>query len=121
MVVAYGMDGYLPPARGARGGLSGSVGAAYKVGVDGTAEPLPNMAQVTLAPGEWMRGEHGGGGGYGDPHTRDPARVLEDVLEGYVSVEAAHAVYGVAFTGSADDATLAIDRERTEQMRAESR
>jgi N-methylhydantoinase B len=36
-----------------------------------------------------------GGGGYGDPLERDPARVLEDVKDGYVSLEAARERYGV--------------------------
>ena len=30
-----------------------------------------------------------GGGGYGSPAARDPGRVLEDVREGYVSLEQA--------------------------------
>ncbi|MFN8222003.1 MAG: hydantoinase B/oxoprolinase family protein [Gaiellales bacterium] len=37
----------------------------------------------------------GGGGGHGDPKDRDRERVLEDVREGYVSVEAAARDYGV--------------------------
>ena len=35
-----------------------------------------------------------GGGGYGDPATRDPQKVLDDVLDGFVSAEAAAAIYG---------------------------
>ena len=37
-----------------------------------------------------------GGGGYGPPAGRDPERVLEDVREGYVSLERAREEYGVA-------------------------
>jgi len=36
-----------------------------------------------------------GGGGYGPPGARDPQRVLEDVREGYVSIERARDEYGV--------------------------
>ena len=36
-----------------------------------------------------------GGGGYGPPAGRDPARVLDDVREGYVSPERAREDYGV--------------------------
>ena len=36
-----------------------------------------------------------GGGGYGNPLDRDPVRVLDDVVHGYVSIEAAREVYGV--------------------------
>ena len=35
-----------------------------------------------------------GGGGYGDPRERDPARVAEDVREGYVTADAADREYG---------------------------
>ena len=38
----------------------------------------------------------GGGGGHGDPRERDPARVRDDVREGYVSPEAAEREYGVS-------------------------
>lgn len=37
-----------------------------------------------------------GGGGWGDPRERDPQKVLEDVLDGLVSVDAARDDYGVA-------------------------
>lgn len=36
-----------------------------------------------------------GGGGYGDPLTRDPAAVLADVRSGFVSLEQARRLYGV--------------------------
>ena len=41
-----------------------------------------------------------GGGGYGNPMERDPQAVLDDVLNGYVSIEAARREYGVVI-GSA--------------------
>jgi len=36
-----------------------------------------------------------GGGGYGNPFERDPFAVLDDVLNGYVSIDAAARKYGV--------------------------
>ena len=39
---------------------------------------------------------NGGGGGYGDPHERDPRKVLAEVRDGLLSVEKARASYGVA-------------------------
>lgn len=45
-----------------------------------------------------------GGAGYGSPLTRDPAAVAQDVLDGYVSPEAARDVYGVVLDGGAVDA-----------------
>jgi len=57
-----------------------------------------------------------GGGGYGDPLKRDPARVAVDVSEGYVSVARARSVYGVAVdaAGRVDEAaTAALRRTST--------
>ena len=55
----------------------------------------------------------GGGGGYGDPYERDPEHVRSDVLDGYVSREAAERDYGVVL-----DDVLAVDVSATEQLRA---
>jgi N-methylhydantoinase B len=60
-----------------------------------------------------------GGGGYGDPATRDPALVLEDVVDGRVSVEAARDVYHVAVQGRG--ATLALDADATARLRTAGR
>lgn len=46
-----------------------------------------------------------GGGGYGDPLTREPEAVLRDVSRGLVSTEIASAVYGVEIVGDEIDAT----------------
>jgi N-methylhydantoinase B len=48
-----------------------------------------------VAAGSIVRMETGGGGGFGDPRERDPARVAADVRDGYVTVEAARRDYGV--------------------------
>lgn len=45
-----------------------------------------------------------GGAGYGRPEERDPEAVLDDVLDGYVSVAAARAIYRVAIVDGAVDA-----------------
>jgi N-methylhydantoinase B len=105
MLAAYQIDGHTTPARGARGGLPGSTGGAYRIDLEGRAERTPNVTQIELAPGERVRGEHGGGGGYGDPRERDPSRVLADVLEGYVSREAAERDYAVVLDGDEIDET----------------
>jgi len=51
-----------------------------------------------------------GGGGFGDPLEREPSRILEDIAEGRLSVDAARLIYGiVADTGAIDtDATTAL-------------
>ena len=50
---------------------------------------------VIDARGDVLRIETGGGGGRGHPFDREPEAVLQDVLEGYVSIEAAQSQYGV--------------------------
>ena len=60
-----------------------------------------------------------GGGGYGDPLTRDLARVAEDVRRGVVSPTAARDWYGVVFgaDGEVDDAASAALRGRLASAR----
>ena len=55
-----------------------------------------------------------GGGGYGDPIDREPARTLHDVTIGTVSVAAAHDVYGVEL----DAAQKQVDEKATRTRRA---
>lgn len=50
---------------------------------------------ITLAPGDVVRMRSGGGGGFGDPLSRDPRLVAEDVRSGVVSPRTAEAGYGV--------------------------
>jgi N-methylhydantoinase B len=57
-----------------------------------------------------------GGGGIGDPLSRVPERVLEDVKDGYVSLEAAKREYGVVIQ-PADSGKYRIDHKATEELR----
>ena len=50
---------------------------------------------VDLPDGTVVSLRSAGGGGYGDVGGRDPARVAEDVHDGYVTAATARAVYGV--------------------------
>ena len=61
--------------------------------------------------GTIVRLQQTGGSGYGDPRTRDPGRVLDDVRNGYVSVRAAAEKYGVVIRdGEIDEAATAARR-----------
>jgi N-methylhydantoinase B len=57
----------------------------------------------------------GGGGGWGDPLKRDPAKVLNDVIDGFVTADKARSDYGVVL--SADG--LSIDESATLDLRNE--
>jgi len=54
-----------------------------------------------------------GGGGYGDPLLRETIRVLEDVVQGYISIEKAKTDYGVVINPD----VLEIDVKATELLR----
>lgn len=55
-----------------------------------------------------------GGGGWGDPLKRDPAAVLADVKNEYVSIEGAESEYGVVI----DSVSHTVDETATQQARA---
>lgn len=66
-----------------------------------------------VSAGEVLRLEQSGGGGYGDPLGRDPDAVASDVRDGYVSLAAAAALYGVIL----DPVMLSVDRDATARER----
>jgi N-methylhydantoinase B len=113
MQIAYVSDGNHNPARGVRGGLQGGAADQILRRPDGRSEPLPQAAQLTIAPGEVVVATCNGGGGYGAPRERLPARVARDVRDGLVSRDRAAAVYGVAVTADA-----CVDELQTTRLRA---
>jgi N-methylhydantoinase B len=80
-------------------------------------DKLDNHIYCGMVRGEFREGDiisylADGGGGYGNPFTRPAERVREDVIDGYVSRDAAEHDYGVVLT---DD--LNIDQVATESLR----
>ena len=76
-------------------------------------ELIHGKASREFAYGDVISFQQSGAGGYGDPFARDPARVLDDVLDDYVSIEAARRDYGVVIRED-----LTIDDEATQARRA---
>lgn len=60
-------------------------------------------ADYPLIAGDVFRLDAPGGGGFGNPLERDITAVLEDVRQGYVSVEMAAKLYGVVLIKIEDD------------------
>ncbi len=115
MQVLYTADGTINPALGARGGWPGCRAEALKREQDGSLTALSACHGVTLVPGERVVSRSAGGGGYGAPTEREPERVLEDVLEGWISLERARTVYGVAIGREGEE--MVIDRAATAALR----
>jgi N-methylhydantoinase B len=112
--IAFGSDGAVNPALGARGGGPGGPSTHYRRASDGELSEIPSYGLVELERGEEIVSITGGGGGYGDPAERDPERVRRDVLEGWISSERARSVYRVALTDE-----LEIDNNETRALRRE--
>ncbi|KIN74347.1 hydantoinase B/oxoprolinase family protein [Sulfitobacter guttiformis] len=115
---AIRIDGVQNPPWGIDGGRSGRSGVA--IVNPGTADEVvlnPLSDGNMLKKGDILRIETGGGGGHGHPYDRPAERVLEDVLDGFVTVDAARDLYGVVIIGDEiDDAatrTCRADRPET--------
>ena len=84
--------------------------------VDGRLEALPSgIPQLVLERGEMFYFRCTGGGGYGDPVERDPARVLADVRAAILSAGEAKRVYGVVL----DAALTHVDEGATRACRVQ--
>ena len=103
------------PAVGLLGGGAGAT-SRYVIN-DGDAEErlLPSKTPpLALKAGDRFLVESSGGGGYGPARERGVDRVSDDVLDGYVSVEAARTSYSVIL-----DAAGVVDEVATAELRAE--
>jgi N-methylhydantoinase B len=105
------------PLRGLRGGADAApycnrfhVGTPEEVEIEGTA-----VAQ--LPAGTITSYQYGGGGGFESPLLRDPEAVCSDVLDEYVSPDAARTLYGVVLRGSALGGDLGVDEAATRALR----
>ena len=107
------IDSVRNPPWGIAGGMSGGVGRVVVNAGTPEERVLPPLSDGhRLGRGDILRIETGGGGGHGHPHDRPPEAVLEDVLGGFVTVDAARKHYGVAI---ADDG---VDAAATAGLRA---
>ena len=80
--------------------------------------PVLLTEPVEMKAGDLFSHVMAGGGGSGDPLTRDPALVLEDAIEGKVTTAHAAAAYGVVID---EGPPLTIDEAATARLRAHMR
>lgn len=94
-MVMFG-DGMKIPPYGLAGGHPGSLNRAELCTGGKTVKLASKESPRRLKPGDTVTLVSSGGGGWGNPLERDPQKVIEDVLDGLISSETAHRVYGVA-------------------------
>lgn len=92
-------DAHVVPAPGVHGGLpSGTTRIIRNPGTLDEQVLHSKASGIVLSAGETVRVETLGGGGYGDPAARNPARLARDIAEEKVSEAAAQRDYGLELT-----------------------
>lgn len=128
-----GTGAEMPNAIGLDGGLPGSaIRIARVTGTDIQARladgaALPDRLDRINGTHEFLACKHErsameagdvwyhswqGGGGYGDPLTRDPARVADDLARGAISAQAAADIYGAVIGQAGLDEPATADRRQ---------
>lgn len=106
--------------RGVAGGAEGGRGRLTMHPGARRERILPSrFSDYPLADGDIFRLESPGGGGYGNALDRDPARVCEDVNEGYVTARAARDRYAVVVRKR--KGLYRVDEAGTRELRARAR
>jgi N-methylhydantoinase B len=104
-------DGMINPPFGLYGGLPGSANRLYVNEGTDEEDALPAKGMRQLKGGDVYTVYSSGGGGCGDPKERDPLRILDDVINGYISITAAREFYGVVIRNGQ------VDEEATKSLR----
>jgi N-methylhydantoinase B len=108
---------HIIPPNGSGGGGTGRTGDIWINPESDSAKRLPTRyADYPLKQDDIFRLDTPGGGGHGDRLARPPERVLADVREGYVSLEAAERDYGVVLKREGADFT--VDAAATQARRS---
>jgi N-methylhydantoinase B len=71
------------------------------------------ITSLSVEVGDTLTMRTSSGGGFGPPDQREPLRVLDDVIDGNVSLESAREVYRV----SIDPVTLTMRPDETAALR----
>ncbi len=87
--------------------------AVLNPGMDSERPLTSKIAGLRLKKDDVVAWQLAGGGGYGDPLQRDPARVQRDVRMGYVTMEGARRDYGVVL-----HTDMSLDEDATRLLRS---
>lgn len=108
-------EGHVHAPWGFDGGSDGRVSAlAVRSTVRSDADLPSKVPNKAMAAGDRIVMTGPCGGGYGDPFRRDPAQVIEDIRDGYLTIDQARSDYGVVVSDrlDLDDAATATLRNR---------
>ncbi|MSP68129.1 MAG: hydantoinase B/oxoprolinase family protein [Alphaproteobacteria bacterium] len=75
--------------------------------------PVMTTEPYSIKQGDVFRHIMAGGGGFGEPLSRDPARVVQDVIEERITIAGAERDYGVVIVGNPP----LVDQELTRRLR----
>ncbi|MEZ5667201.1 MAG: hydantoinase B/oxoprolinase family protein [Alphaproteobacteria bacterium] len=107
-------EGHVYAPWGLDGGSDGRTSAlSVSSAVHGDAQLPSKLPNRAMAAGDRIVMTGPCGGGYGDPFRRDPAQVLEDVRDGYLSRDRARTDYGVAIADGPE-----LDEAATRALRS---
>jgi N-methylhydantoinase B len=99
LTTTFGRHRYPPlSAAGAQEGSPNGVSVIPA----GQSEPVlwkGKLARHPLSRGDLVRLVTGAGGGYGDPRTRDPQLLREDIRNGFLTLDQAREIYGARENG----------------------
>ncbi len=113
-VFLIGERGKFPPFGVNGGGPAALNRFIYETDQGEETPPLiSKVTDIRIRHGQKVRLETPGGGGFGDPATREPSRVVRDVQLGYISRDAARRDYKVVLR---EDGSL--DADATAKARA---
>ncbi len=105
-------DGHKYRPWGFGGGTDGQPAQLDQIS-SGKTQSMPSKVPYQKAKaGDRLTSYGPSGGGYGDPFKRDPASVLDNVLDGLLTADIAKAHYGVVIAGTA------VDTAATAKLRA---
>jgi N-methylhydantoinase B len=93
-VLSTSFERFRHPPYGLAGGHPGSLSRTTVTRADGASHSLASkVSGFPLHAGDIVTIETSGGGGFGDPRRRDPARLARDIAEGFVTAEKAASLY----------------------------
>lgn len=117
MTAVYAADATTFPPQGVLGGTPAAASQSRKMLASGEIVDLPSFNEEICHDGEKLQFFACGGGGYGKPEARDPARVVAGINRGWLSVDKAREVYRVSVHFDEATAEYAIDTAATAALR----